>query len=237
MSASWRLGVAFIRTGAAAVILSALLALTGCAGPGVNPAVSSGNGPGSVLSPASEVVGEVPHQSGSDQPTAAGVGPRGFEFASGFLEFSDFDPYTLGDDIFNPCTEITEQEFAAAGFEQTRYYDTNDPFSNGIASCEFGGPSDDASAGGFYGGQIDRTIAEEHGLILPQFTSASIPELYVIKSKIGMKGICFAQIDTKCGSFGTHFGGPSSRIETDRACIEAIKRAEAMFAVFGTSKH
>ena len=96
-----------------------------------------------------------------------------------------------------------------------------------------GGPSDDASAGGFYGGQIDRTIAEENGLILPQFTSASIPELYVIKSKIGMEGTCYTQIDTRRGSFGTHFGGPSGRIETDRACVEAINRAEAMFAVFG----
>ena len=235
MGASWRLGVALvnIRTGAAAVILSALLALTGCAGPGENPAASSGNGPGSVLSPTSEVVGEAPHPSGSDQPTAADAAPRGFEFASGFLEFGDFDPYTLGDEGFNPCTEITEQEFATAGFDQMRYYDTNDPFSNGIASCEFGGSSDDASAGGFYGGQIDRTIAEENGLILPQFTSASIPELYVIKSKIGMEGTCYTQIDTRRGSFGTYFGGPSGRIETDRACVEAIKRAEAMFAVFG----
>ena len=98
---------------------------------------------------------------------------------------------------------------------------------------QFRGPSDDASTGGFYGGQIDRTIAVEHGLILPQFSSASIPELYVIKSKIGMEGTCYTQIDTRRGSFGTHFGGPSGRIETDRACVEAIKRAEAMFAVFG----
>ena len=173
--------------------------------------------------------------------TAAGTDsnrfePRGFQFESGFLEFGEFDPYTLGGDIFNPCTEITEEEFAAAGFEQMRYYDADDPFSNGIAVCNFGGPSDDTSAGGFYGGQIDRRIAEEHGLILPQFTSASIPELYVIRSKNGMEGACFAQIDTRRGSFGTHFGGPSGRIETDRACAEAIKRAEAMFAVFGASK-
>ena len=135
--------------------------------------------------------------------------------------------------IITEPTEITEQEFAAAGFEQMRYYDADDPFSNGIASCEFGGPSDDASAGGFYGGQIDRTIAEERGLVIPKFSSASIPELYVIRSKIGMEGTCYAQIDTRRGSFGTHFGGLPGRMETDRACLEAINRAEAMFAVFG----
>lgn len=195
--------------------------LAGCAG--AEAGVESASG--------STEVGEVAQQRGSDQP--ADAAPRGFEFASGFLEFGDFDPYTLGDDIFNPCTEITEQEFAAAGFEQMRYYDADDPFSNGIASCEFGGPSDDASAGGFYGGQIDRTIAEERGLVIPKFSSASIPELYVIRSKIGMEGTCYAQIDTRRGSFGTHFGGLPGRMETDRACVEAINRAEAMFAVFG----
>ena len=212
---------------AVAMSLAAAILLVSCASAesGVESATDAGG------------VGEAIQESGADQPTAADAAPRGFEFASGFLEFGDFDPYTLGDEGFNPCTEITEQEFAAAGFDQMRYYDTNDPFSNGIALCDFGGLSDDASAGGFYGGQIDRAIAEEHGLILPQFTSASIPELYVIRSKIGMEGICFAQIDTKRGSFGTHFGGPSGRIETDRACVEAIKRAEAVFAVFGTSKH
>ena len=214
-------------TAIVAMSLAAAILLVSCAGAevGVESASDAGG------------VGEVPQQRGADQPTAAGVAPRGFEFASGFLEFGDFDPYTLGDDGFNPCTEITEEEFAAAGFDQMRYYDADDPFSNGIASCEFGGPSDDASAGGFYGGQIDRTIAEERGLVIPKFSSASIPELYVIRSKIGMEGTCYAQIDTRRGSFGTHFGGLPGRMETDRACVEAINRAEAMFAVFGTGKH
>mgnify|MGYP002719779689 FL=1 len=160
-----------------AMALAVLVAgglLVGCAGAEVGVESASD----------STEVGEVSQQRESDQPTVAGVAPRGFEFESGFLEFGDFDPYTLGNDGFNPCTEITEEEFAAAGFEQMRYYDANDPFSNGIALCDFGGLSDDASAGGFYGGQIDRAIAEEHGLILPQFTSASIPELYVILSLI-----------------------------------------------------
>ena len=214
-------------TAVVAMLLAAAILLVSCAS--AESEVESASDAGGV--------GEAIQESGSDQPTAAGVGPRGFEFASGFLEFGDFDPYAIGDDGFNPCTEITEQEFAAAGFEQMRYYDANDPFSNGIAVCNFGGPSDDASAGGFYGGQIDRTIAEENGLILPQFTSASIPELYVIKSKIGMEGTCYTQIDTRRGSFGTHFGGLPGRMETDHACVEAIKRAEAMFAVFGTGKH
>ena len=84
-------------------------------------------------------IGEAARESGADQPAADDAAPRGFEFESGFLEFGDFDPYTLGDDIFNPCTEITEQEFAAAGFEAMQYDDGNNPFSRGIPSCDFGG--------------------------------------------------------------------------------------------------
>ena len=30
-----------------------------------------------------------------------------FHFASGTLELGDFDPATLGDDLFDPCTELS----------------------------------------------------------------------------------------------------------------------------------
>ena len=94
-----------------------MLALTGCAGLGVNPAVSSGDESGS--EPSSPRHGDDSSQQHDSNPSAStdDATPRGFQFESGFLEFGEFDPYTLGNDIFNPCTEITEEEFAAAGFE------------------------------------------------------------------------------------------------------------------------
>ena len=164
---------------------------------------------------------------------AAGVAPRGFEFASGFLEFGDFDPYAIGDDIFNPCTEITEEEFAAAGFEQMRYNDGNNPFSRGIVSCVFASDRDDA-VGGFYGGVIDKSVAEERGLILVGYQSKVLPELYTLPASTGMEGACYSQIDTLRGAFGTYAGGSPRRITTGEACEMAIEYVERLFLSYGT---
>ena len=164
---------------------------------------------------------------------AAGVAPRGFEFASGFLEFGDFDPYTLGDDGFNPCTEITEQEFVEAGFEGMNY-DGENPLSKGLAVCDFASDRDDAAGGGFYGGVIDRHIAEQRGLVLAEYQSKVLPELYTLAAANGMEGVCYTQIDTVRGAFGTQAGGSPRRITTGEACEMAIEYAERLFLSYGT---
>ena len=222
-----------IRTGAAAVILSAMLALTGCAGPGVNPAASSGDESGS--EPSSPRDGDDASQQHDSNPSASAddATPRGFQFESGFLEFGEFDPYTLGDDIFNPCTEITEEEFAAAGFEQMEYYGVDDPFNRGIASCDFASNRKDAVGGGFYGGVINRRVAEEQGLVMPEHQSKVLPELYTLPASTGIEGACYTQIDTPRGAFGTHAGGSPRRITTDEACALAIEYAERIFLRYG----
>lgn len=170
--------------------------------------------------------------------TAAGTdstrsAPRGFQFEGGFLEFGEFDPYALGDDIFNPCTEITEEEFAAAGFEQMRYDEEDKLFSRGIEICHFGELRSDGSGGGFYGGEINKPMVAEIGLELPQYTSDIIPNLYALKANSGIEGTCYTQIDTTRGSFGTHAGGSPRRVSQDEACAMAIDYAERLFIAYG----
>ena len=149
------------------------------------------------------------------------------------MEFGDFDPYTLGDDGFNPCTEITEEEFAAAGFEGMNY-DGENPLSKGLAVCDFASDRDDAAGGGFYGGVIDRHIAEQRGLILAEYESKVLPELYTLAAANGMEGVCYTQIDTVRGGFGTQAGGSPRRTTTGEACEMAIEYAERLFLNYGT---
>ena len=179
-------------------------------------------------------VGEVPQQSGADHSHSADAAPRGFEFESGFLEFGDFDPYTLGDDGFNPCTEITEEEFAAARFDQMQYDDGNNPFSQGIPSCDFGGVRADGAISGFHVGVINRAIAEERNLVLSGYTSDLLPELYVTRPGNNSEGVCFAQVDTVRGAFKAHVGGPPPRMNRDQACAMAIENVESLFLNYGT---
>ena len=211
----------------AAILVSGGL-LVGCAGAeaGVESVTDAGGG------------GEVSQQRGSDQPTAADAAPRGFEFESGFLEFGDFDPYTLGDDGFNPCTEITEQEFAAAGFEGINYGSESDTaISRGLDMCHFEVSSTNAVVGGFYGGSIttDPQALSEQGLALTNHESDIIPELYVVAPKNEKHASCFSQIDTVRGVFGTSATGPSGRFTQEQACSIAVEHAERLYLHYGSA--
>ena len=211
-------------TVAVTVMLTAGRLLAGCSG------VESGVEPPS----GSTEVGEVSQQSGADQSTAVGIAPRGFEFASGFLEFGDFDPYTLGDDIFNPCTEITEEEFAAAGFSNKRHQTKPDAFNRGMTSCYFGERRSDGVTRGFSNGTLNRSVAEELDLVMDPRPSELLPEMYLLKPRGGNEGMCFTQIDTNRGGFGTQAGGSPIRISTDEACDMAIADLESLYEAYGT---
>ena len=211
----------------AAVLVSGGL-LAGCAGTevGVESATDAHG------------IGKAARKSGADQPAADDAAPRGFEFESGFLEFGDFDPYTLGDDGFNPCTEITEQEFAAAGFEGINYGSESDTaISRGLDMCHFEVSSTNAVVGGFYGGSIttDPQALSEQGLALTNHESDIIPELYVVAPKNEKHASCFSQIDTVRGVFGTSATGPSGRITQEQACSIAVEHAERLYLHYGAA--
>ncbi len=215
-------------TAVVAMLLAAAILLVSCAS--AESEVESASDAGGV--------GEAIQESGADQLATAGVGLRGFEFASGFLEFGDFDPYTLGDDIFNPCTEITEQEFAAAGFEGIDYGSESDTaISRGLDMCHFEVSSTNAVVGGFYGGSIitDPRALSKQGLALTNHESDIIPELYVVAPKNGKHASCFSQIDTVRGVFGTSATGPSGRITQDQACAIAVEHAEQLYLRYGSA--
>ncbi len=223
-----------IRIGASAVILSAMLPLTGCAGPGANPVVSSGDEFGG--GPSSPRDGDDSSQQHDSNPSAStdDATPRGFQFESGFLEFGEFDPYTLGDDIFNPCTEITEEEFAEAGFEGMWFEDDGtDPLGRGMASCFFAGDLPDGVIHGFLNSQLNRSIAAEHDLVVREYTSLLLPQLYAVAPRGENEGMCFIQVDTVRGSFGTQAGGSPKRTTTDDACKLAIEDLETLYEHFG----
>ena len=134
--------------------------------------------------------------------------PRGFVFESGFLEFGDFDPYALGDNLFNPCTEITLEEYAAAGFPGIDVTDEGRAF-HGLNACQL--PSTEEQADRLISSSIDngnttRDMIEMQGLLLPQYTSELIPELFAFAGNNHEPGFCYVQIDTLRGGIGASAG-------------------------------
>ena len=201
-------------------------------------ALASCGGMGSVTSPGGDADTETEVRRVDDTVTdtdSTRSEPRGFQFESGFLEFGEFDPYTLGDDIFNPCTEITEEEFAEAGFEGLNYGSDSDTVGNRrVRMCHFEVSSTNAVVGGFYGGITnDRQELSEGELVMTKHESAIIPELYAVAPKKREHATCFCQIDTVRGVFGTSVTGPSGRISQDQACALAINHAERLYGHYG----
>ncbi len=167
---------------------------------------------------------------GSDPTNNAGAeNPQAFIFESGILEIGDFEPYTLGDDIFDPCTEITPEEFAAAGFGEVKPIEEEfRGFIPGLNSCAFS-RHDDALVENINNNDAGRPELEEMGLIIDGYRSATLPTLFVHHPKSGSASGCYAQVDTKRGGLVSTAGnlGPSN--DQSRNCQVAIENLEALF--------
>lgn len=165
--------------------------------------------------------------------------PRAFVFESGVLEFGDFDPYTLGDNLFNPCTEITPEEFAAAGFPDVDLSDGGQSF-NGLAACQIASSEEQLTRSittSIDNGNTNRRMIEAQGLLLPQYRSELIPELFAFAANDLDPGYCFTQIDTERGGLGASAGGETRLVTLDEMCELAIQTAEQLFAAFGSDVH
>lgn len=164
------------------------------------------------------------------------AGPRGFAFESGFLEFGDFDPYALGDNIFNPCTEITLEEYAAAGFPGIEVEGDGWPISE-LSFCEI--PSTDeqldrAIVTSFDNGNTNREMIEMQGLMLPHYRSELIPELFAFAANNHDPSLCYTQVDTLRGGFGASAGGLAHDVTQAEMCELSIHIFEQLFLQFGT---
>ena len=166
----------------------------------------------------------------------ASTEPRGFAFESGFLEFGDFDPYALGDDIFNPCTEITPEEYAAAGFPEIIVKDEGRTMV-GLNSCLVSSTEEQkkhAVSVSFDNGNTNREMIEAQGLLYPEYRSELIPELFAFAAEDGYPGFCYTQIDTARGGFGASAGGDAIDVTTEEMCPLAIEAMEQLFRTFGS---
>lgn len=160
----------------------------------------------------------------SEQPS-----PAAFHFKSGTLEIGDFDPYTLGDDIFDPCTEISPEEFAAAGFDNVEpipeeYRNLNSE----IKACFF-----DSEIKNYVmslsSTNANRKIVESKRKIPARFRSQSLPPLFVYGTGLPDDSDCYAQVDTKRGGLTVSVTQPPGLGSFEESCNVAIASLESLF--------
>lgn len=199
------------------------LALAGC----------TTGGDGQLPEPAfTEVATDAPSEDSSNEDVTPAAGsPRAFVFESGVLEFGDFDPYALGDDLFNPCTEITEAEYAEAGFERLPELDLIRSH-NELSFCQVKSGSDVVTTG-FSNGSLSEQMLRESGVVYDQYRSELIPEMIVFGPGHGREGDCYTQIDTVRGGLGASVGSSPNRMSQDEICSIAISMTEQFVTSLG----
>ena len=163
-------------------------------------------------------------ESASEKPQA-----QAFVFDSGVLEIGDFDPYTIGDNIFDPCTEITPEEFAAAGFEDVEPLpEKYAGISGGMKSCILNSDSGENSVT-ISNNISNRSVIEDAYGTEQKWQSMSLPEMYVFSPRIGASTGCFAQVDTVRGAVAMLAVGIGLSSSLESNCAKAQKALETLF--------
>ncbi|WJY67806.1 hypothetical protein CAURIS_04450 [Corynebacterium auris] len=152
--------------------------------------------------------------------------PAAFHFDSGDLPLGEFDPYTIGDNLFDPCAEISDAEFAAAGF-------TKDPngqaawFDAGLTGC--GILTEDPYVGiGLMANAANLYLIERKTPRIAGIESSIIPGAVAVGSNSGAS-TCFFVVETTRGTFAAYAGDLTDSSPQEANCIEARRILEAFY--------
>lgn len=161
--------------------------------------------------------------------TDADPGSQAFVFDSGVLEIGDFDPYTLGDDLFDPCTEITAEEFAAAGFDNVEPMpEEYAGLARGLSSCDVE-KHDEVPGEGFGNNNASRVEIEAQTELLTNYRSDLLPTLFVYGPRGDISTNCYAQVDTAKGGLVSEVSGIDGFHKQETTCQIAVENLEELF--------
>ncbi|MBC3179405.1 DUF3558 family protein [Corynebacterium lujinxingii] len=162
--------------------------------------------------------------------TDADSGSQAFVFDSGVLEIGDFDLYTLGDDLFDPCTEITAEEFAAAGFDNVEPMpEEYAGLARGLSSCSFT-KHPQVPSEVFGNTNASKKDVEAEVDLLTEYGSQALPSLFVYGPRGGIGTGCYAQVDTGRGGLVSEVGGADGFHRQETTCQIAIENLENLHA-------
>ncbi|WP_162287329.1 DUF3558 family protein [Corynebacterium urinipleomorphum] len=152
--------------------------------------------------------------------------PPAFHFESGDLVLGDFTYEDVAGNIFNPCEEISVEEFAAIGFEKegkVRRVETKDLYGCAIYAIEDDSLSFAVSGGS---GNLSNTTEQRH--IVDSDASKSMPGVYTYENQ-GDEGVCGAAVDTKRGQLGVTAGRLRADLPNEYFCEDAVRVLDELY--------
>ncbi|WP_196794469.1 DUF3558 family protein [Corynebacterium timonense] len=150
-----------------------------------------------------------------------------FHFQSGDLVLGDYDPYTIGENLFNPCAEITDEEFAAAGF--VGKHDLGYDALAQKASCFFESDDPDIRVG-FIANAANRETSGAQARFIEGIDAGNIPGVYFYQPQFDA-GVCFAVVDTERGAFGTVASSVFPDADVVPLCERASRSLQALYSL------
>lgn len=152
-----------------------------------------------------------------------------FHFASGDLVLGDFNYEDIAGNIFNPCEEISAEEFAAIGFEkdEARKHLRR---TQQVYSCPLIGQN--TLTGQSYmvlSGPGSFDSLEGQAELFDEHVSEVVPGLFTHGPAAIESDVCYASVDTLRGQLSAAVGASESAESREKLCSEAIKLIEKLF--------
>lgn len=165
---------------------------------------------------------------GTQPPTTSSDERPAFHFASGDLILGDFTYEDVAGNIFNPCEEISAEEFAAIGFETEgagRERQVEQIFSCPIKSVY----ALEGQAYSLISGPGNFGALKGQAVLFQEYSSDEIPGLYVHGPSRSDGDVCYASVDTERGQLSAAVGAVKSAYSQDERCAEAIQILEKLY--------
>lgn len=153
-----------------------------------------------------------------------------FHFASGDLVLGDFNYEDIAGNIFNPCEEISAEEFAAIGFEKDEKVvrkRAEDKVACQLSDIE----GKNEIYRGVFSGPATRDEAPMQAEVFSTDASELVPGVYTHGTRTVEGDMCFAAVDTERGQFAAVAGDIESSIPQEERCDEAVRILESLYSL------
>ena len=175
-----------------------------------------------------------PHSSDADsQPTDPSINrphddPPAFHFESGDLVLGDFTYEDVAGNVFNPCEEISAEEFAAIGFEAGEH--STKSRTKDVSACLMEPRRELPSLQyAVMGGSANMAAAVDQAGEVETGISSLIQGAYTYGPVGAEADICYAAVDTVRGQLSVGVGGVSNGYPRKELCGQALGILEALY--------
>lgn len=171
--------------------------------------------------------GSVEGEAAGGASTSVAAEPAAFHFESGDLALGEFDPRTIGGNLFDPCAEISDEEFAAVGLARAdNAVSAKD--REGLRACQLRSDSPYVVEG-IVANAVTRDMVASQTELLDGFSNGVVPGLFVYLEEPMGDDTCTAAVETNRGSLSASVMEIQPDASTETRCTRATEIMEALY--------